>query len=277
MALSINTNHVAMVARNQLGINDELLARSLRRLSSGLRINGAADDAAGLAIAEKFRTQTRGLDQASQNAQDGINLLLTAEGALSETTAILQRMRELGVQAANDTLTLSDRTNIADELTQLSAEIDRIASATQFNTMVLLNGGTAATQGFTFQIGANSAQVLNVVLDTANAAALGVLTTQLSVDNAANASSTIANIDAALSLVSRHRSKLGATINRLDHTIANISVQASNMAASESRIRDLDVARESSMLVRNQILTQASQAMLIQANQSPQMALQLLR
>ncbi len=277
MGLRINTNITAMNAHRLLGVNDGNLSKSLQKLSSGLRINGAQDDAAGLAISEKFKSQVIGLNQASANSQDAINMLQTAEGGLNETEAILQRMRELAVQGANDTLTLSDRNNITDELQALSKEIDRIAETTQFNTKVLLDGGTAAVSGFTFQIGANDNQTLNVQIDTSNSVALGVFSTNISVDNAANASVTIKNLDDAIAKVSAFRSKLGANINRLEHTIANLNVQSENMAASESRIRDLDMAKEASMLTRNQILAQSSQAMLAQANQNPQQVLQLLR
>lgn len=277
MGLRINTNISAIDSHRLLTHNDNMLGKSLQKLSSGLRINNAADDAAGLAISEKLRSQVRGLDQASANSQDAMNLLQTAEGALNETTVIIQRMRELAVQAANDTLTLSDRNNIRDELEALTSEVDRIASATQFNTKQLLDGGTAATQGFTFQVGANDGQVLNVKIDTSNAAALGILMTQLSVDNPANASQTIKNLDDALAKVSAFRSHIGANINRLEHTVANLNVQAENMAASESRIRDLDMAKEASNMTRWQILSQSSQAMLAQANAAPQSVLSLLR
>jgi flagellin len=277
MGLRINTNITAMNAHRLLGINDGNLSRSLSKLSSGLRINTAADDSAGLAIAEKFKAQVIGLNQAASNSQDAINLLQTAEGGMNETEVILQRMRELAVQGANDTLTLSDRNNITDELQALSKEIDRIAAATQFNSHVLLNGGTAAVSGFTFQVGANCNQFLNVQICTVNSQALGVLFTQISVDNAASASQSICNIDDAIARVSACRSQLGANINRLEHTIANLNTQAENMAASESRIRDLDMAKETSALTRNQILAQSSQAMLGQANQAPQGVLHLLR
>jgi flagellin len=277
VAVRINTNVTALNAHRLLGLNDNALGKSLAKLSSGLRINSAQDDAAGLAISEKFRAQINGLNQASSNTQDAINLLQTAEGALNETEAILQRMRELAVQAANDTLTVSDRNNITDEMHALSKEIDRIAEHTQFNTHNLLNGGTANTLGFTFQVGANCNQYLNVVICTSNASALNVLFTQISVDNAYNASNTLCNLDAAIARISSCRSQLGANINRLEHTIANLNVQSENMSASESRIRDLDMAKEASMLTRNQILTQSSQAMLAQANQLPQQILQLLR
>jgi Flagellin and related hook-associated proteins len=277
MGLRINTNVGALNAHRQLTTNDIALSKSLQRLSSGLRINGAADDAAGLTIAEKMNSQVRGLNQAGRNAQDSISMLQTAEGALIETEAILQRMRELSVQGANDTLTASDRAAIKTELDQLSAEVDRIAGTTQFNTQVLLNGGSVATSGLTLQVGANSGQVINVTINTASASALGVTTGSLAVDSAANASTTIAALDTAIANVSENRSKLGAFINRLDHTIKNLSVSAENLSAAESRIRDLDMAAEVMTMTRNQILTQSSTSMLAQANQSTQNVLGLLR
>jgi flagellin len=277
MGLRINTNVGALNAHRQLTTNDVALSKSLQRLSSGLRINGAADDAAGLTIAEKMNSQVRGLNQAARNAQDSISMLQTAEGALIETEAILQRMRELSVQGANDTLTGSDRAAIKTELDQLSAEVDRIAQTTQFNTQVLLNGGGVASTGLTLQVGANANQVINVTINTASASALGVTTGSLAVDSAANASTTISNLDTAIAAVSENRSKLGAFINRLDHTIKNLSVSAENLSAAESRIRDLDMAAEVMTMTRNQILTQSSTSMLAQANQSTQNVLGLLR
>jgi flagellin len=277
MPVRINTNVVALTANRHLGKNDEALNKALERLSSGLRINRSADDAAGLAIAEKMRAQTKGLTMASQNALDGISLIQTAEGALSETAAIVQRMRELAVQAANDIATLSDRTAIHDELTQLSAEVDRIARATQFNTQTLLNGGPIAQSGITLQVGANYKQEMNVLIETSDALSLGVLITQISIDNAASASNSIKQLDIALSKVNTTRSKLGAMINRLEHSISNLDVQNQNLKAAESRIRDLDMAAEMSEMTRAQVLTQSSQAMLAQANQAPQSILSLLR
>ncbi|MBM3268963.1 MAG: flagellin [Candidatus Sericytochromatia bacterium] len=273
----INTNVVALLAHRNLSRNDEALSGSLARLSSGLRINRSADDAAGLAIAEKMRGQTRGLTQASQNALDGISLIQTAEGALKETQAILQRMRTLAVQAANDALTDEDRDIIRDELTELSAEVDRIAKTTQFNTQNLLFGGKISQSGITLHIGANYKQEMNVVIDTATAAALGVKIGQLPVDSAYNASVTLSNLDTALAKVSSTRSRLGAMINRLEHTILNLQVQNENLKSAESRIRDLDMAQEMAVLTRAQVLSQASTAMLAQANQAPQSILSLLR
>jgi flagellin len=277
MALRINTNVGALNAHRQLTTNDINLGKSLQRLSSGLRINGAADDAAGLTIAEKMNSQVRGLNQAGRNAQDSISMLQTAEGALIETEAILQRMRELSVQGANDTLTASDRAAITTELTQLASEVDRIATTTEFNTQKLLNGGGVSSSGLTLQVGANAGQTINVTINTATSSALGVTAASLDVTSAANASTTIGALDTAIASVSESRSKLGAFINRLDHTIKNLSVSAENLSAAESRIRDLDMAAEVMTMTRNQILTQSSTSMLAQANQSTQGVLGLLR
>jgi flagellin len=275
MSLRINTNTAAMNAHRQLTINDESLNKSLNRLASGLRINGAADDAAGLAISQKMQGQVAGLNQASRNAQDGISMLQTAEGGLSETQNILQRMRELAVQGANDTLTTADRSNIQDELNALSSEIDRIASNTEYNTKSLLGGGLSS--GVTFQVGANAGQTVNVTVSTATASSLTVGGGSITVDSAANASTTINNIDNAIAAVSNSRSKLGASINRLQHTITNLGVQAENIDAARSRIADLDMAKEVVHLSKSQILSQSSTAMLAQANSSSQSVLGLLR
>ncbi len=276
MALRINTNIAALNSHRVLTANDAMLNKSLEKLSSGLRINTASDDAAGLAISQKMFAQVRGLDQAQRNSQDGISMLQTAEGGLTETQNILQRMRELAVQGANDTLTTADRQNIADELGQLSSEIDRIASNTDFNTLKLLNG-SLASGGVTFQVGANSGQTINVTLTTATASALTVGATQISVDTAANASTTISNIDGALAQVSKSRSSLGAYINRLQHTITNLGVQSESINAAKSRIMDLDMAKEVVHMSKAQILSQSATSMLAQANQSSQGVLSLLR
>jgi len=276
MSLRINTNIAALNSHRQLSANDMSLNKSLERLSSGLRINGAADDAAGLAISQKMLGQVNGLDQASRNSQDGISLLQTAEGGLNETQNILQRMRELAVQGANDTLTTADRQNIADELNQLSSEIDRISNNTDFNTKKLLDGSLAAG-GLTFQVGANASQTFNVTVATASAAALTVDGGNIEVSDAAAASQTIQNLDDAIAEVSRSRSQLGAYINRLQHTITNLGVQSENISAAKSRISDLDMAREVVSMSKNQILSQSATAMLAQANQSSQGVLSLLR
>ena len=276
MSLRINTNVAALDAHRQLQANNDALSKSIERLSSGLRINSAADDAAGLAISQKMQSQINGLNQAQSNAQDGISLLQTAEGALGNTQGILQRMRELAVQAANDTLTASDRANISTEMGQLSSEIDRISSQTNFNTKNLLDG-SVATNGLTFQIGANAGQTINVTIATASASALTVDATNIAVDNAADASTTISNIDAAIGAVSTSRANLGAYINRLNDTISNLSIQSENVSAANSQITDLDMASEVVNMSKAQILTQSATAMLSQANQSSQGVLSLLR
>jgi len=276
MSLRINTNVAALNAHRQLTMNDDALSKSLQRLSSGLRINGAADDAAGLAISQKMEGQTRGLDQASRNAQDGVSLLQTAEGALSTTQSVLQRMRQLAVQAANDTLTTADRSNISTEMGQLSSELDRIANATDFNTKKLLDG-SQSTGGLTFQIGANAGQTINVTIATATSTALTLQTGNIDVSSSGSASTTITNIDSALTVISTQRASLGATMNRLQNTIQNLGIQSENISAANSRIRDLDMAREVVNMSKAQILSQSATAMLDQANSSSQGVLGLLR
>jgi flagellin len=278
MSLRVNTNIAAFNSHRNLVNTQGDMAKSLEKLSSGFRINRAADDAAGLAISEQLRTQVRGLNVASSNAQNGISLIQTAEGALNETTAVLQRMRELVVQGANDTLNSTDRDTIQAELNQLGAEIDRISGATQFNTKSLLNGSlsTAAT-ALTLQVGANAGQVIAVTIGTVSTTSLTVGTANVSVGTAAFASQSLANVSAAITKVSEIRSGLGAVQNRLEHTIKNLNVASENLAASESRIRDTDMAREMMSFSRSQILSQAGTAMLAQANQVPQGVLSLLR
>jgi len=409
----INHNLGAMNANRNMGINANNASKSMEKLSSGLRINKAGDDAAGLAISEKMRGQIRGLDQASANSQDGISLMQTAEGALNETHSILQRMRELSVQGATDTNTTADRSNIQDEVDQLGKEVDRIANTTQFNTKNLLDGSmggvvttavasidkntsllatggttvaassvliglnntasgnlgivsgdtvtlsyvkngvnvstdiavvaatkisdlgdgsvalasgtagditaTAAAGGFaagiygltytvkdsagtvktaatnalsaftettsaqdkrldgsaTFQIGANAGQSLNLSINNMSASALGI--SSLKVGTQSQATSAITVIDQAIAKVSTERSKLGSYSNRLEHTIANLGTSSENLTSAESRIRDVDMAKEMSTFSKNNILSQAAQAMLAQANQQPQQVLQLLR
>lgn len=268
----INHNLMAQNSLRQLGINSNNQAKSMEKLSSGMRINRAGDDAAGLAISEKMRGQIRGLDQASRNSQDGISLIQTAEGALNETHDILQRMRELAVQGANDTNTTADRTQIGQEFTQLSKEIDRIATTTQFNTKNLLDG---TLSGMHFQVGANTSQ--NVTLTIASMAASGLAITALSVGSFTAANAAITGLSKAISAVSTQRSALGAMENRLEHTINNLNTSSENLTTAESRIRDVDMAKEMMNQSKSSILAQASQAMLAQANQQPQQVLQLLR
>ncbi|HMM68998.1 MAG TPA: flagellin [Gudongella oleilytica] len=274
--MRINQNISAMNTYSRLTAANTAKSNSLAKLSSGLRINKAGDDAAGLAISEKMRGQVSGLNQAAKNAQDGISLIQTAEGALNETHSILQRMRELAVQSANDTNTGADRLEIQKEVTQLIGEIDRIATTTQFNTQNLLDatGGTAGA--FTLQIGANENQTLTVTIGDMQADALGVDTIDLGVD-AATSTAAITIINDAIETVSSERAMLGANQNRLEHTIANLNTTSENLAAAESRIRDVDMAQEMMAFTKNNILSQAATSMLAQANQMPQSVLQLLQ
>jgi len=372
----INHNLQAMNAHRQLGMNQSSAAKSIEKLSSGLRINRAGDDAAGLAISEKMRGQVRGLNQAQRNSQDAISLIQTAEGALNETHSILQRMRELAVQASNDTNTDQDRAELQKELNQLTSEINRIGNNTEFNQKKLLNGSqslkqgtyvseagnTSGSNGLKMQVGANSAQNFTVdifdmraealgIAGTANGsasisgqAAAGGLTgqknqwatngtedyskvdgstangnkiltengTTIGAETVANskeavfasgaanaltdkgnagatevhaldirshgtATAAISVIDAAINQVSSERSKMGAFQNRLEHTISNLGNASENLQAAESRVRDVDMAKEMMEFTRTNILSQASQAMLAQANQRPQSVLQLLQ
>ncbi|GER68383.1 flagellin [Weizmannia acidilactici] len=268
----INHNLAALNTLNRLNAATNAQSKAMQKLSSGLRINSAADDAAGLAISEKMRSQIRGLDQATNNAQDGISLLQTAEGALNETHDILQRMRELAVQGANDTNTTEDRNQIQTELNQLMSEIDRIAKTTQFNTQNLLGGTFSAT----LQVGANAGQIITFSISAMDTTGLS-LGTNIAVDTNAAASTAISALDKAIKLVSSQRSNLGALENRLDHTINNLTTSSENLTSAESRIRDVDMAKEMSEETKDSILAQAAQAMLAQANQQPQQVLQLLR
>ena len=274
--MRINHNLPAMNTHRQLSINNGEVARSTERLSSGLKINRAGDDAAGLSISEKMRAQIRGLDMASKNAQDGISMIQTAEGSLNETHAILQRMRELAVQSASDTNVTVDRTALNNEFTQLSNEITRISANTDFNTRVLLNGSVSAVN---LQVGANSGQIITVSLSVSgvNLSSVTVSVAAMALTNQSDASSAITGINAQILLVSAGRSYLGAMQNRLEHTIKNLDNSSENTSAAESRIRDVDMAKEMMALSKNNILQQAAQAMLAQANQAPQGVLQLLR
>ncbi|TGY43784.1 flagellin [Clostridium sartagoforme] len=362
----INHNMNALNAHRNMTSNTTAAGKSMEKLSSGLRINRAGDDAAGLAISEKMRGQIRGLDQASRNAQDGISLIQTAEGALNETHSILQRMRELSVQGANDTNVEQDRGAIKAELDQLSAEIDRIANTTQFNKQNLLDGSfgveidastslkegadgvtkinasgmkasttitltvagnkvkasdgngleqeidfgaatgsgtlnfdklglsielngstladlnsktvvTTAQQDKNLQIGANENQKLAFNIGDMSAKGLTLTTSDLLVDTHENSNSTLTKVENAIKTVSNERSKLGAMQNRLEHTINNLGTSSENLTAAESRVRDVDMAKEMMTFSKNNILQQAAQAMLAQANQQPQGVLQLLR
>lgn len=282
--MRINHNIQALNAYRNLSSTMNQTSKSLEKLSSGLRINKAADDAAGLAISEKMRSQIRGLDMAERNTLDAISLIQTAEGALNEVHSILQRMRELSVQAANGTLEDTDRGAIQDEVNQLTLEIERISGTTQFNQKNLLDG---TENPLTFQIGANSSETLEVSIGAMDPMSLfiGKDTNadgkvdefiDVSTDTAA-ASAAITAFDTAIQKVSAERSNLGAFQNRLEHTTNNLQTANENLTSAESRIRDLDMAEEMAEFTKNNILNQAGQAMLAQANQLPQGILQLLK
>ena len=270
----VQHNLSAMNTNRQLGTVTSALSKSTEKLSSGYRINRAADDAAGLAISEKMRSQIRGLDKSASNAQDGISLIQVAEGALNETHSILQRMNELATQAANDTNTSSDRSAIQQELTQLTSELDRIYSTTQFNTMNLLDGDFT---GKSLQVGALSGQVISVSIKSMKASALGIGYNAIKVSSNAVAGQSMSLIQKAINRVSEERSKLGAIQNRLEHTINNLDTTSENTSAAESRIRDTDMATEMVEYSKNNILAQAGQSMLSQANQQTQGVLSLLQ
>ena len=267
MSLRVNTNVEAFNAHRNLVSTSAALSKSMEKLSSGLRINRAADDAAGLAISEGMRAQIRGTAQANRNAQDGISLVQTAEGALNEMHSILQRIRELAVQWSNGTLSTSDQAKINSEVAQLTAELVRIRDSSTFNGISLF-GATSPTI-VTLQVGANGN------IDAANNTnRIGVTLVALSFTTV---SMDVSQIDTAISSVSQARSDLGAIQNRLEHAVANLGVYEENLSASESRIRDVDVASEMVNFTRLQILSQSGTAMLAQANQSAQGVLSLLR
>ena len=274
--MRIQHNMAAANTNRQLGITTGRLSKSTEKLSSGYRINRAGDDAAGLSISEKMRAQIRGLQKASTNAQDGISLIQTAEGALNETQSILQRMRELAVQAANDTNVSVDRNALQAEVAQLIDEIDRIAQNTEFNGMKLLKGDFKDdANALKFHVGANAGQNIKVKLNDMQAAALQVNNVDISEQDKAD--QAITTIEKAIQEVSKERSNLGAYQNRLEHTIANLDNTAENLQAAESRIRDVDMASQMVDYSKDVILQQAAQAMLAQANQQTQGVLALLQ
>ena len=267
----VQHNLSAMNTNRQLSGVQSAQSKSTEKLSSGYRINRAGDDAAGLSISEKMRSQIRGLNKASSNAQEGISLVQVAEGALNETHSILQRMNELATQAANDTNTSTDRTAIQAEIDQLTSEINRIQSTTQFNTMNLLDGTFSSKN---LQVGSLSGQSIGISIKNMNASSLGV--DALKVSSFASAGSSMDKFQSAINLVSTQRSTLGALQNRLEHTINNLNTTAENTQAAESRIRDVDMATEMVEYSKNNILAQAGQSMLAQANQATQGVLSLL-
>ncbi len=271
MGLRINTNIAALNASRTLRTSTNELNKSLERLSSGLRINRAADDAAGLAIAEGFRSQVKGSSMAQRNSQDGVSLVETAEGALSESHSILQRIRELAVQAANGTQSTTNRSAIHNEVRQLLGQIDDIALRTEFNGIKVLS----AVQTVTLQSGAYTSQTLAIAMTGAKTNDLGV--NAVAVSTMALAVAAISTIDTAIASVSTLRSTLGAYQNRLEFTMNTLAIQEENASASESAIRDADIAQETIRFTRNQILVSAGTSILAQANVVPQTALTLLR
>ena len=274
MAISVLTNVTSMLAQSNLGRASGDLSESMTRLSSGLRVRSAADDAAGLAISEDFKAKTRGLNQARRNANDGVSLAQTADGSLKEIGGMLNRMRELAVQSATGTINDEQRGYLNDEFTQLKSEVDRIAATTEFNGVSLLNGDSAS--GIDFQVGAgNSANDrLTLALATASASAFAINDNVISA--ASKALSTISALDAAITAVSSRRGTIGAMQNRLSVTMSNLDTYSTNLEAANSRIVDVDVASETARLTKQQILVQAGASMLAQANQGPQIALSLI-
>jgi flagellin len=314
--MRINHNIAALNAYRNLSTNSDNTSKNLEKLSSGLRINRAADDAAGLAISEKMRSQIKGLDMAQRNALDGVSVVQTADGALNSTHEILQRMRELAVQSANDSNTQSDRDQIQKEVDQLTSEVNRISDSTEFNSSKLLDGSKTTTP-LTLQIGANAGQSVSLAIGDMSASTLHISSTQtagggtqsvtlfgqtsptsvayvstasstsgtgstpteyaLDLSTSANAQNAITVLDSAIQQVSTERAKLGAVQNRLEYTVDNLKTMNENVTSSESRIRDVDMAEEMTNFTKNNILNQAAQAMLSQANQLPQGVLQLLK
>ncbi|HOK41067.1 MAG TPA: flagellin [bacterium] len=272
--MRIMNNIEAIFAARQLTLTNLKLNKSLEKLSSGYRINSAADDAAGLAISERFRSQINGLEQAQKNVQDGISLIQTAEGGLEELHTILQRMRVLAVQASNQTLTTSDRQLIQLEISQLLSEIDRMRSTVEFNGINLISGLPSTGAGsIILQVGADNGQGLVLNINTMSLAGLGI--SGLSLTSVTGATSSLGLLDVAINKVSSQRAVLGAMQNRMEHTFNFLGIQRENVMASESRIRDVDFAQEMIEFTKLQILAQAGNAMLAQANLRPQSVLQL--
>ena len=279
MPVVVNTNVSSLFAQRKLSSTQNNVSKSLKRLTTGMRINSAADDAAGLAIGKRFQSQIRSMEQAQRNANDAISVIQTAEGSMDQMSDILIRMRELSVQSANGSLSNSDRDFLHTEFTSLVAELDRIATNTDFNGKKLLQGSASA--GITFHVGANNAAVDKITVSIANVQSNklgtgGNFVSGLAVSTANGAQSSLNVIDAALNQISSVRSKLGASQNRLGSTIENLGSTIENLASSKSRIMDADVAKESAALTKNQILVQAGVSVLAQANAAPQIALSLL-
>ncbi len=275
MSLRINNNIASLTAQKNLSSVTHRLEGNFKRLSSGLRIATASDDAAGLAISERLRAQIRSLDQASRNANDAISLTQVAEGGLNEVSNILGRLRELAIQSNSDTTSANDKDTLQSELGQLVSEVDRIAQQVQFNSINVLDGSNTSVE---FGIGLNAqsgVDTVSVTLDSVRTSALNIAS--IDIGSTGDVSAALAAIDNAIDTVSSFRARLGAAENRVNSAIANLGTQIENITAAESRIRDVDVAHESADLTRNQIIQQASLAILAQANQQPQSALTLLR
>lgn len=273
----VQHNLTAANTNRQLGITTNGLQKSTEKLSSGYKINRAADDAAGLSISEKMRNQIRGLNKASDNAQDGISLVQTAEGALNEVHSMLQRMSELAVQASNGTNASQDRTALDNEVQQLKTEIERVGTTTQFNKMDILTGEFSSNNGKTLQVGANQDQVITIAISALTSTVGSALDATVKVGTASAAQSSITIIQNSITNLSALRSKLGALQNRLEHTVANLDNISENTQSAESRIRDTDMAEEMVQYSKNNILQQAGQSMLAQANQANQGVLSLLQ
>jgi len=278
MSTVINTNIKALVATSELAKNGRTMAKTMESLSTGSRINKASDDAAGLSIRENMTAQIRGLNAAVRNANDAISMLQTADGALNEVADMLQRMRELGTLAQNDTYSTAQRVAMNDEFTQLQSEIDRIADNTQWNGMNLLDG-TGGNWGeeslFTFQVGANAGQTISVVVPDMSTTSLNI--DALTIGTVADARDAVTALDDAISVLNSRRSVLGSVINRLTHAVDNLTNVSQNASESRSRVTDTDYATATSELARTQIIQQAATAILAQANQQPQMVLSLLK
>ncbi|WP_077601783.1 flagellin N-terminal helical domain-containing protein [Oceanobacillus sojae] len=270
--MRINNNVMAFTIYHNMNNHFAMAQKSMLRIASGQRINSAADDPAGLAISEKMRAQIRGLNMAIRNTQDGISLLQTAEGAVNETHAILQRMRELSVKAANGTYSDSDREILQDEINQLREELTRIGRDTEFNTQSLVDGSFKNKR---IQVGANAGQYVEISIGDVRAAALGV--DEIDISTQEGADEAIGILDEAIKRASSQRSSLGAIQNRLEHTINNLSNTVMNLTQAESRIRDADIAKEMMLYTKHSLLAQVAMAMLAQGNQQPQMILQLLQ
>jgi flagellin len=276
MPLVVNTNVGAMNAQRYLTNNTNGLSKSMEKLASGYRINRAGDDAAGLQVSEKLRAQMRGSQKALDNVQDGMNMLNIADGTMQSITDAVQRMRELAVQAANDTYSTAQRSAMQTELDSLSSGITQMAEAAQFNGINLLNGSASVTLQITANQGGN-ADDLDISSALTDVTASGLSLGSIAIDGHSAAQTAISTLDDALDTLNEARGKLGAYTNRLEYAAQNLATNIENTSASESRVRNVDVAQESSTLARNQILQQASSSMLAQANQSPQIALNLLR